>query len=102
MEIISGTTPTLIFTFKEIEPNRISACYMLIKQRGQIIVQKTLRDGVISNGGLGFTLTQSDTLSLTTSSPAQVMLDWKTIDGVRGRSNIYECGVKVAGIDNEY
>lgn len=102
MEIIRGTTPTLIFTFSEIEPSDISVCYMLIKQRGQTIIEKTLSDGVVDENGLSFTLTQTDTLALSTTNSAQVLLDWKTAGGVRGRSNIYDCAVKVAGKDNEY
>lgn len=102
MEIIRGTTPTLIFTFSEIEPSDISVCYMLIKQKGQTIIEKQLSDGVVDENGLSFTLTQTDTLALSTTIPAQVLLDWKTAEGVRGRSNIYDCAVKVAGKDNEY
>lgn len=102
MEIIRGTTPTLIFTFSEIEPSDISVCYLLIKQYGQTVIEKTLADGVVSEDGLSFTLTQSDTLALSTTYSAQVLLDWKTSGGVRGRSNIYDCAVKVAGKDNEY
>lgn len=102
MEIIRGTTPTLIFTFSEIEPSDISVCYMLIKQKGQTIIEKTLSDGVVSSEGLSFTLTQTDTLSLCTNESAKVMLDWKTTGGVRGRSNIYDCLVKMAGVNNEY
>lgn len=102
MEIIRGTTPTLIFTFSEIEPEDISICYMLIKQRGQTIIEKTLSDGEISNGGLSFTLTQADTLSLSLASSAKVLLDWKTTGGVRGRSNIYDCAIREAGVNNEY
>lgn len=102
MEIIRGTTPTLIFTFNEIEPEDISICYLLIKQKENAIIEKTLQDSVIFNGGLSFTLTQSDTLSLSTAVPAKVVLDWKTTGGVRGRSNIYDCAVREAGVNNEY
>lgn len=35
MEIIRGTTPTIIFTFNEIDAADISVCYLLIKQNGQ-------------------------------------------------------------------
>lgn len=103
MEIIRGTTPTLIFTFSEIEATDINQCYMMIKQRGQTIVEKTFADSVIlEDGGLSFTLAQADTLSLCANESAKVMLDWKTTGGVRGRSNIYDCAVKVAGKENEY
>lgn len=102
MEIIRGTTPTLIFKFSEIAPSDISACYLLIKQCGHTVVQKELTDSEITSRGLEFTLTQADTLALSGREKAQVVLDWKTTGGVRGRSNMYDCTIKPAGKDNVY
>lgn len=99
MEIIRGTTPTIIFTFNEIDAADISVCYLLIKQNGETVLEKTLSDGTVIDGKLSFTLSQTETLSLTTSAPASVVLDWKTTAEVRGRSNIYRFDVKQAGVD---
>lgn len=99
MEIIEGTTPTLIFTFDTVSAEDISVAYLLIKQRGNVVVQKTIEDALVSDGKLMFTLTQADTLALTVVFPATVVLDWKTASGVRGRSNVYECKVLPAGVN---
>lgn len=99
MEIIRGTTPTIIFTFNEIDAADISVCYLLIKQNGNTIIEKTLSDATVSDD-LSFTLTQSDTLKLCKEISAQICLDWKTNGGVRGRSRMYDCGVKEAGVNN--
>ena len=102
MEIIRGTTPTIIFQFKDISPTDISQCYLLIKQKGQTVIEKSISDATVTSESLSFTLAQEDTFALATQSPTQVMLDWKTIDGVRGRSVMYECNVKVEGKSNVY
>lgn len=98
MEIIRGTTPTIIFTFNEIDAADISVCYLLVKQNGQTVIEKTLADAVLSDS-LSFTLTQTDTLSLKLQT-AQICLDWKTTGGVRGRSRVYDCAVKEAGVND--
>ncbi len=99
MEIIRGTTPTLIFTFDTINVEDISVAYLLIRQNGSTVIEKTLADGTVLDGKLSFTFSQAETLSLTTDRPASVVLDWKTVAEVRGRSNIYRFDVKQAGVD---
>lgn len=99
MEIIRGTTPTLIFTFSQITPDNLAVAYLLIKQGNSTIIEKELSDGIIEDGALSFTLAQEDTLKLSTSCNAQIVLDWKTTGNVRGRSRIYDSAVRVAGKD---
>lgn len=101
MEIIRGTTPTIIYTFKEIKPSDISECYLLIKQNGNTVIERTLSDGEVSDTELRFTLSQADTLSLAMDK-AQIILDWKTQQGIRGRSAIVSFSVKQEGKNNEY
>ena len=102
MDIISGTTPTLVFKFNEIRPQDIGQCYLLIKQNGQTVVEKTITDSVITTSSVSFTLTQTDTFALAMQSPTRIVLDWKTRDGVRGRSAIYECTIKSEGKSDVY
>lgn len=99
MEIIRGTTPTLIFTFDTIDVDDISVAYLLVKQSGNTVIEKTFEDSTISEEKLMFSFTQAETLSLAQGVPASVVLDWKTIAGIRGRSNIYRFDVKQAGVD---
>lgn len=96
MEIIRGTTPTIIFTFEEIDVANLAVALLIIKQNGCTIIEKDLSAGTIADGSLSFTLSQVETLSLAIGS-ASLCLDWKTTEGIRGRSRIYDVGVKVAG-----
>lgn len=98
MEIIRGTTPTIIFTFEQIKPEELAVAYLLIKQGETEVIRKELSEGLISEGSLLFTLSQEETLSLAEES-AKICLDWKTTAGVRGRSNIYDCSVRIPGIE---
>lgn len=99
MEIIRGTTPSIIYKFDIVQPEHITVCYLLIKQKGQTVIEKTLNDAVVTSESITFTLTQQDTLQLITPFTAQIMIDWKTEGGVRGRSEIVEVGVKPSGKD---
>lgn len=99
MEIIRGTTPTMIFTFDTISVDDITVAYLLIKQSNNTVIEKTLENSTISEGKLMFTFTQTETLSLAQGVPASVVLDWKTTAGIRGRSNIYRFDVKQAGVN---
>lgn len=99
MEIIRGTTPTMIFTFDTISVDDITVAYLLIKQSNNTVIEKTLENSTIFEGKLMFTFTQAETLSLAAGTPASVVLDWKTTAGIRGRSNIYRFDVKQAGVD---
>lgn len=102
MDIIRGTTPTLIFKFREIEPTDISQCFLMIKQNGKTVVEKTISDATVTTESLSFTLSQEDTFALATQNPTKVVLDWKTTGGVRGRSAMYECTIRPEGKGNVY
>lgn len=99
MEIIRGTTPTLIFCFDTIRAENLATAILLIKQKNRTVIEKELNDGTVSDGQISFTLTQEETLRLSMDFSAQICLDWKTTGGVRGRSNIYDCTVRPAGKD---
>lgn len=99
MEIIRGTTPSIIYKFDIIEPENISVCYLTIKQKCETIIEKTLQDAVVTSESITFRLTQQDTLKLVSPYTCQIVLDWKTTSGIRGRSEIVECGVNPPGKD---
>lgn len=103
MEIIRGTTPTLIYTFQGVDPGSLIYCYLLVKQGLRIVVEKNLADAEVtadteeSKGSVSFTLSQADTLLLTEGKTATVSLDWKLSNGTRGRSNIASFRVSSSG-----
>lgn len=97
MELIRGTTPTIIFSFDTIQAANISVAVLCVKQSKSTVIEKELSDGLVSEGKLLFTLSQEDTLKLNPSLVAKIILDWKTSAGVRGRSNIVEATVTNPG-----
>ena len=82
--IIEGTTPTIKYTFKVIDPADIIAAYFTIKKADTIVIEKDLSAATVGAGGLSWTLTQAETLSI--RGLAEMMLNWKTQDGTRGAS----------------
>lgn len=92
MIIIRGTTPTIQYTFSQIAPAEIAVAYMVIKQDGRVVVEKSLADATVNENGLLFELSQEDTLALARRD-GQILLDWKTANGTRGRGKVYEFSV---------
>ena len=99
MEIIRGTTPTIIFTFNLIDVTDITVAYLIFTQNNTEVLEKSISDAVVEDEKLCFTLSQEDTLSLSASSKASFSLDWKLANGTRGRSNIYETNIGNSGKD---
>ena len=67
MEIIRGTTPTIIVSIQtEIDLSELSAAWVYISQQGKVRVNKALTDIEVDteNRTLSLELTQTDTLAL--------------------------------------
>lgn len=82
--IIRGTTPTIKYTFKVVDPASITAAFLTIKKGGEIVIEKDLAAASVGEDSLSWTLTQAETLSI--AGMAQVMLNWLLNDGTRGAS----------------
>ena len=82
--IIVGTTPTIQYTFKEVEIPNITEAYLTIMSGGEVVMEKDLTTATIGEDYLAWTLTQEETLNLT--STAYMMLNWLLADGTRGAS----------------
>ena len=85
ISIIRGTTPTIKYTFRIVNPSDIVTAVLTIKSRGTIAITKTLEDAIVGETDLSWTLTQEETLSLT-AGQARMMLNWVTSGGTRGAS----------------
>lgn len=83
--IINGTTPTIQYTFKDVEVANISEAYLTIVANGQVVMEKDLNTATVGDDYLAWTLTQQETLSMT--STAYMMLNWLLVDGTRGASS---------------
>lgn len=88
MEIIRGTTPTIVFTFETITPQDIVTAYLVIKQFNRPRITKPLSDADVTESTIEWTLTQDESLSLTVGALTEIHCDWVTIDDLRGSSRI--------------
>ncbi len=85
--IIRGTTPTITFTFNDVPTSSIAVAYFIVKQRGNIVIEKTMNAiSDITENSISWTFTQSESLALKMGYEAKIYCDWKLQNGTRGRS----------------
>jgi len=82
--IIKGTTPTLVYTFNTVRIQDITTAVLTVKRSGEIKVERDLTTATVGNDKLSWTLTQAETLAV--DGNATIMLNWVTVDGIRGAS----------------
>jgi len=83
--IIKGTTPTIKYTFKKVDVEDITIAYLTILISGNVKIERDLSTAIIGNKSISWTLTQEETLSMT-SNKVTCQLNWKLTDGTRGAS----------------
>lgn len=90
MAIIRFTTPTIFFTFNQIDITDITVAYLTIEQNGRVVIEKDITTATIVNTEtdkyISWKLAQTDTSKLSAGSKSKIYCDWKTTDGTRGRS----------------
>ena len=88
MAIVRGTTPTIIFSFKEITVSTITEAFLVVKQWDAAKITKDLDAGTVDSVAktVSWKLTQSETLGLDQTKQAVITCDWLLTDGTRGRS----------------
>ncbi len=99
MTIISGTTPTISFTFSEVNVSDIAVAILTVKVSGETLIEKDLSDAGIGDNIITWELTQEETLKLKPGTICKVCCDWKLNDGTRGRSNVGSYTVENSGIN---
>lgn len=97
MAIIRGTTPTIKFTFSQVQATNITVAYLVIKQVGRPIIERDISTATRESDKLSWTLEQAETLKLSKGTKADVYCDWKLQDGTRGRSNVVSEAVEDSG-----
>ena len=83
--IIRGTTPSIHYNFTSVNVSDITVAVLTIKQGDSVIIEKQLTDAVVDTDSITWTLAQADTLLISVGK-AEIMLNWKTTDGLRGAS----------------
>lgn len=97
MTIIKGTTPTIEYTFSEVDPAEMTAAVFSVKQIGQTVIEKDLTTATISEGKMSWTLTQTESLSLAAGVLTEIYLDYVLQDGTRGAGVTTPANVQPAG-----
>ena len=84
--IIRGTTPTLKYTFNDVQVTNITTAYLTIKIDNEPThnIEKDLSTATVEAKAISWKLTQTETLSF--GNNINVMLNWKMSDGTRGAS----------------
>lgn len=85
IEIIKGTTPTINYSFSNINPSTFTVALLTVKRNNAVLVERDLTTATIDGMTIVWTLTQAETLSV--DGKAEIMCNWKTADGVRGASD---------------
>lgn len=96
MSLIRGTTPSITFTFDDIDASLISVAYLIMRQAGSKVIEKDITSATIDENTLTWSLTQEESLLLSLT-PVEILCDWKLSSGVRGRSEIISCMVEDSG-----
>lgn len=97
MSIIKGTTPTIQFTFSQINVENIISAFLIIKQANRTIVEKPISEAEIGENWIQWTLSQDESLKLKDDKRADICCDWKLADGTRGRSKMAHESVEETG-----
>lgn len=86
-----GTTPTLTFT-TPYEANLVESGYLTFQQRGTNVLDVPLSDPTITvaDNAISITLTQEQTLSLTTAAPCAAQIRAVLASGAAVASNIVQ------------
>ena len=89
-----GTTPTLTFT-TPYEAAIVQSGYLTFKQRGTIVLDLPLSDSsiTVADNAISVTLTQEQTLAMTTAAPCEAQIRAILTSGAAVASNIVDIPV---------
>lgn len=83
--IIRGTTPTITFTFTDIDVNELDVCYLTIKtstpallpETQSILIEKTLAEAEVGENSLSWHLTQEETLKIDPAMNLEIQIRYR-------------------------
>ena len=93
ISIITGTTPSFYFIPQGVQVSSITQAFLIIKQCGKTVIEKSLESADISDGVMLWTLSQEETFKLKPFIKAMINCVWKLEDGFRGESVPRICSV---------
>lgn len=87
VRIIIGTTPSIHYGFKVVDPEDFTAAFLTIKDaEGTEVLRKTLADAEVDSTSIEWKLSQAETLALEVGTKYSMMVNYLTTDGTRGAS----------------
>ena len=96
MAITRGTTPTISYKFKVVDPAEIEVAYLTLEQDGVAPVEKDLSEAIVESDRLTWHLTQEETLNfrakhgLAKYPPVKMQLRYRLRDGSAHATSISE------------
>lgn len=91
-QIIRGTTPTIEFSFSQIDVTKLTAAILTVKQSGNVLIEKEMASATVGEASVSWELTQEECLLLNYGR-ATIMINWLLQDGTRGASNEYSVDI---------
>lgn len=88
--LIRGTTPSLKFTYSDIDIGSINVAYLTIRQLGSNIIEKELSEATVGSDYLLWKLTQEETLLIRANTKLEVQCRLKLNDDTAIASKVYE------------
>ena len=82
-QIARWTTPTIRYKPRAAGMSEILEIYMTVKQKGAVVIQKSLEEASVCEEGYSWLLSQEETGMLTEGLLATVQVDYKTRVGLR-------------------
>lgn len=79
--IVRGTTPTVRFNFSAVDTANIVVAWLTIEQGGEEIISKDLSDATVGEGYLAWTLTQEETLAMSSKCDVSIQCRYLLNDG---------------------
>ena len=98
-EIARWTTPTLWYKPKEAEISEIVAVYAVISQIGRPVIQKSIEEAIIVDGGFLWRFTQEEMGILTQHITGKIKIDYKTNTGDRFTTRAFEYAISGSAVD---
>ena len=96
-KIIIGTTPTIKYTFSEVNVSDLAVAILTCKQHDCVILEKSLTDATVGDKSLSWTLSQAETLKLDTKDD----VIWVHIRGQSGKRSGYFYGSDTIFINHQ-
>lgn len=79
--IVRGTTPTIRINVSAVDTANIAVAYLTITQNGMTIISKDLSEATVEEGYLAWTLTQEETLAMSSKCDVSIQCRYRLNDG---------------------